>query len=158
MTIRVASGNAERWSGLTELELAPREYGEGERFRVEQCRGYRDRLIVKLQGVDGAAEAASKRGWRVIVPDEAVPTLPPGEYWVSRLIGAQAMEESGEALGVVEDIEETGGPSLLRLRTPEGKEILVPFAEAFVVEVSESGRAIRLRLPDDLRHLGETTS
>ena len=82
---------------------------EGEEFDVEHSRAYRDRLVLKLKGVDDANQAAGLRGSSVFVTREDAPDLPEGVHYVDELVGMLVHDETGRELGRVERVIDTGG-------------------------------------------------
>jgi len=159
--VRVASGLAERWLELGELLLGTRD-DAGRRFEVEASRAYRDRLVVKLRGVDDATSAGRLRGRVARVPAAEVPELPEGVFYQARLIGLEVVEESqGRSLGVIEDLIETGAVDVLVVRGDQG-EVLVPLAREYVRSVDRAEGRVWVRLPEDLEQLNrprkETTA
>ena len=155
-TVKVSSGEAGRWTRLTEV-LVGRPDGEGtpggepRRFDVERSRSYRDRLVLKLVGVDDPTRADALKGLWVLAPAEQVPALPQGVYWVERLVGLDVVDEGGRSLGKVEDVMATGGVDLLVVREPGGEELLVPLAGSIVVEIREPAGPVVVRLPEGLK-------
>ena len=78
--------------------------------------------------------------------------LPSGEFFQSDLVGLQLVDAlSGNSLGVVEDLQQYGGPPLLVL-TYQGREVLIPFVPA-ICTVDLSAKVIRAALPDGLLEL-----
>ncbi len=156
LTVRVASGNAERWTGLKRVLVGRAEGtgGSGARaYRVAACRAYRDRLVLKLEGVVGAGEAASLAGLTVSAPPEDVPALPEGEFYVARLVGMDVVDSRGAPLGKVVDVVTTGGCELLSVDGAAGGEILIPLARAIVKAVDEERGRIVVELPEGLERL-----
>jgi 16S rRNA processing protein RimM len=152
VTVRVVSGEGSRWVGLRSVRLSG-----GPVLEVESARAYGDRLVLKLRGIDDPSAADALRGaWLEAAPGE-VPPLPEGTYFVERLIGLEAVDESRGSLGVVEDVLETGGVELLQIRETGGAEILVPFAEGIVTEVDVESGFVRLRAPEGLLDLNRET-
>jgi 16S rRNA processing protein RimM len=147
ITVRVASGDAARWTHLREVLL------EGRPFRVDHARAYTDRLVLKLAGIEDAGAAVGLKGLEAAAPPGEVPILPEGRYWVSRLLGARVADEARGDLGTVEDVVETGGTDLLLVREGSGRERLVPLAREFVVGIDEAAGIIRVRLPEGLYEL-----
>jgi len=125
--------------------------GEAGSCKVESARAYRDRLVLKLEGVDDAGIAATLRGREVIARGEDVPRLPRGVYWVERLMGAQVMDATLGDIGRVKDVVETGGVDLLLVEDSGGVETLVPLVAEFVTAIDEASGTIRLTLPEGLR-------
>ncbi len=71
-------------------------------------------------------------------------------------MGCRVVEQaSGEELGRVRELTPTGGTDLLAVETPEGKELLIPFAEEFCLRVAPDQKLIEVALPDGLRDLNE---
>ncbi len=110
-------------------------------------------VVALLDGVAGRDGAEQLRGWRVHVRREDFPA-PGGDefYWVD-LIGCQVVDRDGHALGEVVGLLDSGAQSVLRLRrapqasdTPRGPEQaaerLIPFVDAYIVEVDVPGRRI----------------
>ena len=154
VTIKVVSGDAARWAHLSRVvvggsgpgvEAGPRE--------VESARAYRDRLVLKLAGVDDASEAEALRGKDVLALAEDVPRLPKDVYWVERLVGARVKDAALGDIGRVMDVVETGGGDLLLVKDSGGVETLVPLVREFVTEIDEASGTIRLAIPEGLRGL-----
>jgi 16S rRNA processing protein RimM len=154
VTVKVFSGDAARWVHVSRVVLKGSGPGteDGPR-KVESARAYRDRLVLKLAGVDDASEAEALRGSDVLAPAEDVPRLPEGVYWVERLVGARVMDVALGDIGRVMDVVETGGIDLLVVKDSGGVETLVPLAKEFVTEIDEASGTILLALPEGLRGL-----
>lgn len=84
-----------------------------------------------------AAEAARGVVLRAFVPADEVPE-DPEEFYDHQLIGLAAHDVDGTHLGEVVGLLH-GAQDLLRVRTPEGREGLVPFVAALVPEVDVAG-------------------
>jgi len=120
---------------------------------VESARAYRDRLVLKLVGVNDASGAAALRGSDVLAQAEDVPQLPQDVYWVERLVGARVMDEALGDIGRVTDVIEAGGGDLLLVKDADGIETLIPMVREFVTEIDEASGTIRLAIPEGLRGL-----
>ena len=120
--------------------------------KVEECWIHDGRPVFKFEGVDSISDAQVWVGADVLVP-EAERALPEeGEYSHGDLIGCAVVGlADGRQIGIVEGIEEGGGPVLLRLAGK--KEILIPFARKICVEIDVSRKEIRVDLPDGLLDL-----
>jgi len=133
--------------------MAAEEDGEPtEALAVEAARAYRDRLVLKLEGLDDASAAAARRGrWVRVRKDEEAP-LPEGRWYLRDLTKREVQTIDGCTLGVVETVVETGGVDLLSVRTGQGKELLIPMAPSILLEVGEDG-PLRVDLPEGLTAL-----
>ena len=148
----MVSGDAARWVHLRRVVLSGAGTGIGAGPRdVESARAYRDRLVLKLVGVNAADDAAALRGAEVLAPAEDVPQLPQDVYWVERLVGAQVVDETLGDIGRVVDVMESAGADLLVVEDRDGVETLVPLVKEFVTAIDDVSGTIRLALPEGLR-------
>jgi len=153
VTVRVAGGEAALWSGIGRVRLEGGRDG-GTWYRIEAARAYRDRLVLKLEGVDDASAAAALRGRDVVAAVEDAPELAPGRYWRAGLVGARVVDVRGAEVGIVEDVVPRGEQDLLVVGRGPGREpALIPFAPGIVRDVDEARATIRVDLPDGLLDL-----
>jgi 16S rRNA processing protein RimM len=154
VTVKVVSGDAARWAHLRRVELNGSGPGivSGSRT-VDAARAYRDRLVLKLAGVDDANAAAALTGCDVAAAAEDVPKLPEDSYWVERLVGARVNDAALGEIGLVKDVIETGGVDVLVVADAAGVETLVPMVKAFVSTIDEANGTIGVSLPAGLRGL-----
>lgn len=151
LTVRVASGDAARWTGLRRVVLVAAGV-ESER-EIESARAYRDRLVLKLEGVDDANAAEGLRGNVVKTLPDDVPELPEGRYWLDDLVGREVVDRNAGRLGRVVDVIETGGGEVLVVAPADGEdddEILIPLVRQFVLGVDGDTGEIRTDAPSDL--------
>jgi 16S rRNA processing protein RimM len=119
---------------------------------VEEFWVHDGRPVFKFEGVDSISDAQVWVGADVLVPESERALPEEGEYSHADLIGCVVIGRSdGKRIGVVEGIEEGGGPVLLRLAGD--KEILIPFAQKICPEIDVSRKEIRVDLPEGLLDL-----
>jgi 16S rRNA processing protein RimM len=152
ITVRVVEVEATAWSGVSRVRLGHgRESGVW--HRVERARAYRDRLVLKLGGIDGPSEAAALRGLEVTAPESEC-ELAPGTFHPAQLRGMEVCDVRGKTLGTVREVLATGGTDVLVIRSDrESSEVLVPLAPEIVLRVEPAARRITVRLPDGLEEL-----
>jgi 16S rRNA processing protein RimM len=120
---------------------------------VEHFWTHGDRAIFKFKGVDTISDAERLAGADVQVPLDERPTASEGEYYQSDLVGCRVLDQTGRVLGTVRDFQETGGAPLLEIRTQDGKELLIPFAKAMLVNIDLEHKRIDVNLPAGLLDL-----
>jgi 16S rRNA processing protein RimM len=121
---------------------------------VEAVWEHQGRLVIKLSGVDSIDAADRLRGYDLCVPRESRAPAAEGSYHLADLVGCRVEDkESAEVIGIVEGWQEAGGPVLLEVRSPEGAELLIPFAASICLEVDPRAGRIAVRLPEGLRDL-----
>ena len=109
-------------------------------------------VVATLVGMRDRNEAEALKGAAVFVARSEFPKLEEDEFYWSDLIGLDAVNLEGEALGKVTDMMHNGAQSILRI-TPvavEGaqdakvSERLVPFVDQFVKTVDLEAKKITL--------------
>jgi 16S rRNA processing protein RimM len=122
---------------LDVLEVSPHE-GKGQ-------------ILVDVAGIDDRDEAEKLSGWLITVANGERVDLPEGEYWIDSLIGMEVRDmESGERLGVVDDVMFTGSSDIYQVRTTEGGLKLIPAVADVVREIDESAGVMKVTLPEGL--------
>jgi 16S rRNA processing protein RimM len=120
--------------------------------RVEEFWLHDGRPVFKFEGVDSISDAQIWAGADVLVPESERALPEEGEYSHGDLIGCAVVGlADGRHIGIVEGIEEGGGPVLLRLAGE--KEILIPFASKICVAIDVNRKEIRVDLPEGLLEL-----
>jgi 16S rRNA processing protein RimM len=100
-------------------------------------------LIAKLEGVADRTAAEKYKGQLIAVPRAELPQEEEGEYYWSDLIGLPVENLAGEKFGMVESLLETGANDVLVVKGERG-EILIPFIESVIREVSLKDKTIRV--------------
>lgn len=119
-----------------------------EPIRLASVRGHDKAMIIGLSGVDSPEAVARFRNLLVYSKASELPELPEGEYYHHELIGLRVIDEAGQALGELTSILETGANDVYVIKTPVGKELLIPAVEDVVLEVNPERGEMRVRPPE----------
>jgi 16S rRNA processing protein RimM len=114
-------------------------------------------LLVAFDELSDRTAAESARGvvLRAVVPLDETPE-DPEEFYDHQLEGLAAYDVDGTHLGEVTAVVHGGAQDLLRLRTTDGRDVLVPFVAALVPEVDlAAGRVVVADRPGLVRPLPE---
>jgi 16S rRNA processing protein RimM len=109
--------------------------------------------VFKFVGLDSISDSEVWRGADILVPEAERAGPAEGEYSHADLIGCNVVASGLPDVGIVTGVEEYGGPPLLKVKTADGREILVPFARAICREIDVAARVIRVELPEGLLEL-----
>jgi 16S rRNA processing protein RimM len=117
------SGAAAPWRALT----------------VAATRWHQSTLLVRFEELPDRTTAESARGLllHADVPADESPD-DPEEFYDHQLVGLPVEDLDGAALGEISAVLH-GAQDLLQIRTPDGRDVLVPFVVALVPEVDVAG-------------------
>jgi 16S rRNA processing protein RimM len=83
--------------------------------------------VARFDGISDRWAAESLRGSLVEIDRSALPPLQEGEYYHADLIGLEAVNRDGKAIGTVVAVENYGAGDLLEVELGDGKTALIPF-------------------------------
>lgn len=111
---------------------------------VKSARIHGNGIIAALEGCDTREAAATWNHAEIGILREALPTLEPGEYYWTDLIGMSVVTKEGECLGKVKDLLETGSNDVLIVKG-ELKEHLIPYVpQDYILQVDVEARCIHV--------------
>lgn len=127
----------ERFSHLTEIGV--RRRSEPTRMaRIEYARITGSRVVLKLAGVETIEDAEALRGAHLMIPREQMMPLREDEYYHDQLLGLEVVTTTGESLGKITHILQTGANDVYE--TPLA---MIPAVKEFIREVDlEHGRML----------------
>lgn len=142
----------ERFTRGNRLRLKPaRGQGTVREVEVESARPHSGRFLVRLAGVSDRDGADALRGSLFVVDSAELPPLDdPDEFYDHELEGLTVRTMDGDEVGSVAEVLHTAAGELLSVRTPEGREVLIPFVSAIVISVSRDSGVIEIDPPDGL--------
>lgn len=117
-----------------------------EPLRLKTCRGKKPEMLVSFEGFDDRDQAGQLRNRLVFVRSEDRPPLPEGEYYHHELIGLRVVGETGDELGVLTDILQTGANDVYVVKTPDGAELLLPAIEPVILDINIERGVMRVHL------------
>ncbi len=125
---------------------------------IEKTWPHKGRIVLKFSGVDSIDEADQLRGLHVFIRSEDRVALPEHHYYVWELEGCRVVRElpgGRQELGVVTEIERTGGVDVLHVACVEGKarELLIPLTQDICTRIDTAAKTIVIDPPEDLLEL-----
>ena len=110
---------------------------------VARARWHQQTLLVTFEELHDRTTAETARGVLLRATVDAAETPEdPDEFYDHQLIGLTAVDLEGRELGTVSAVAHGGAQDLLTVRTPDGRDGLVPFVKALVPEVDLAGGRI----------------
>ena len=114
-----------------------------EERKIEGVKFQKDRVILKLEGINSIEDAEMYKGTEMFVLRENEPDLDEVEFYVRDLIGMHVFDTEGKDLGAIYDIIETKNNDVYWIKKP--KELLIPVLENIVEEVNMDEKKVIIR-------------
>ena len=106
------------------------------KIEITSSRVHKNMLIMKIKGIDTIEEADRLRN-KVLYMNRNDVELEEGAYFIQDLIGLDVIdEETGERLGRLDDVSETGANDVYHVKTDDGKVFLIPAIPQVIREIS----------------------
>ena len=114
---------------------------------IEAVRYQKDKPVVRLKGIEDRNAAEDIRGMDVSIYAKDMEELPEGEHYVRDLIGCRVIDTTdGREVGILSDVIQNTAQSILDVRTPDGKSVLIPAVDAFLRSIDEEAGLIEVEL------------
>lgn len=103
---------------------------------IRNIRAANKEILIGFEGYSNPESTADLRNQLVYVATSSMPALPEGEYYHHQLIGLRVVDTSGQFLGVLNEIIETGANDVYVVVNADGAEILIPAVDEYVIEIN----------------------
>jgi 16S rRNA processing protein RimM len=120
-------------------------------YKVKSAKMHSGNVVMGLEGVSDRDQALALKGARILVTRDAFPKTDSDSYYWVDLIGCQANNAQGEALGTVIDVTEHGAHGVIVIGdvTTNVVKQLVPFVKEVVQNVDLANKTITLDWQSD---------
>jgi 16S rRNA processing protein RimM len=95
--------------------------------------------LLRFAAFSSPEEVGTFRGAWIKIPQGSVPPAPEGHHYQFELIGLTVKEESGDVLGVLEEVIETPVQHLFAIRG-SNREWLLPAAKKWIIKIDIPGQ------------------
>lgn len=118
-------------------------------LQLETYRLFKQFILLKFEGVDDMNAANALGRGLLLIPRVERLKLPPGRYYHDEIEGLKVYQTTGEYLGEIERILETGSNDVYVVKGDSG-EILIPALKSVVKLIDTDLGRMEVDLPDGL--------
>lgn len=122
-------------------------------LEIQQVKFFKNMVILKFKGLDNISDVENFRQMDLLVTREQAVELGPDENFIADLVGLRVLTEKGEILGTLTDVIQTGANDVYCVKTPEGKEVLLPAIKDCILNVDLEKQEILVHILDGLLDL-----
>jgi len=116
-----------------------------EKISVLRARPHKNIVILLLEGIDGPQKADTMRNKSLFLYREDI-KLEDGDFFVQDLIGLTVLDaDSKKNYGILTNVSPTGANDVYHIKSPEGKEYLIPAIKDVIIstDIEKSEMLIR---------------
>lgn len=120
---------------------------DAETYTIKSARFHQDYILLQLEEIDDRNAAELLRGQFVMVDLENAVPLEEDEFYLFELIGLTVKTTSGEELGTIQDVMETGANDVYVVKGRKYGELLIPAHDETLVDVDVEAGIVTMNLP-----------
>jgi 16S rRNA processing protein RimM len=130
------------------------ESGQAVPYFIEECSlDSKGLMRVRFEEIEDADAARRLVGKKVFLPLHQLPALEGKQFYFHEVIGWKAIDENDRTIGSILDVLDRGPQELLLVKSAEEKEIYLPLADDFILDVDRAKRELKLVVPEGLLDL-----
>ena len=120
-------------------------------MEIATVRFFKNMVILKFKGIDDINDVEKYKKAELYVTRENAVPLKKDEYFIADLIGIEVTSDEGEALGVIDDVLQTGANDVYVIKKNGCQDLLVPAIKACIKEVDIENQKMIVHLLAGLR-------
>jgi 16S rRNA processing protein RimM len=151
LRMRVLTDYPERLEQLKSVYLSDDPDDENPQpYKIKHVRMHQDVALILFEKAPTRNDAERLRDLYVMVDFENAVPLEEDEIYLFQLIGMEVETESGDKLGIIADVLETGANDVYVVDSPQYGEVLIPITDETLVNTDVDANKVVVRLPEGL--------
>lgn len=119
-------------------------------LEIEGVKFFKNQVILKFKGYDNINDIEKYLKKDLLVDREHAVELRENENFIADLIDMEVATDEGKVLGTLTDVIETGANDVYAVKTPEGKEILLPAIRDCILDVNVDEKRMTVHVMEGL--------
>ena len=119
-------------------------------LEIEGVKFFKNQVILKFKGYDNINDSEKYLKKDLLVDREHAVELGENENFIADLIDMEVVTDEGKVLGTLTDVIETGANDVYAVKTPEGKEILLPAIRDCILDVDVDEKRMTVHVMEGL--------
>ncbi len=122
-------------------------------YEIAGVKYHKNMAILKLKGIDNINDIEKYKGSDLYITREQAVPLEEGEYFICDIIGADVVDDSGEKLGIIKEVLQTGANDVYIIKRENEKDLLIPVIPSCVLDVDIENSCVKVHLIPGLTDL-----
>lgn len=149
--VHPTTDDPERFRDLKKVIL---DTGKGyEELAITGVKFFKNQVILKFKDLDSMDEAEKYKGMDLLVSRADAVPLGENENYIADLIDMTVVTDTGETLGTLTDVMQTGANDVYVVETNRGEEILLPAIRDCILDVNVEEKRMLVHVLEGLLDL-----
>ncbi len=120
-------------------------------FFIEKSRFQKGKnLRLKLEDINTEEEADTIVGMEVFLPLDLLPTLAEDKFYYHEIMGFLVVDQNIGPIGSIMGVNDSTSQVLLEIKNEDGKDILIPLVDDFIVLLDKEKKEFHVNTPEGL--------
>ena len=119
-------------------------------LEIEEVKYQKNMVLIKFKGIETPEDANKLRNSYVLIDRKDAIPLEEGEFFIADLLGLPVFLDTGEKLGVLDDIYNTGSSDIYVVKNELGKQYLLPYIDDVIKKIDLENSKIIVHLIEGL--------
>ena len=120
------------------------------KLKIEEVKYQKNMVLVKFKGIETVEQAENLRNAYVEIDRKDAIPLEEGQYFIADLLGLDVFLDTGEKLGILDDIFNNGSTDIYVVKNELGKQFLLPYIDDVIKNIDLENEKITVHLIDGL--------
>ncbi len=120
------------------------------KLKIEEVKYQKNMVLIKFKGIETVEQAELLRNSYIEIDRSQAIPLEKDEYFIADLLGLDVYLDTGEKLGILDDIYNTGGSDIYVVKNELGKQFLLPYIDDVVKNIDLENGKITVHIIDGL--------
>lgn len=123
-----------RFDNLKKVHIKSKK--DEKELQIEEVKYQKNMVLVKFKGIERIEDAEKLKNYYVEIDRADAIPLEEGQYFIADLLGLDVYLDTGEKLGILEDIYNTGSSDIYVVKNELGKQFLLPYIDEVVKQIN----------------------
>ena len=119
-------------------------------LEIEEVKYQKNMVLIKFKGIETPEDANKLRNAYILIDRKDAIPLEEGEFFIADLLGLPVFLDTGEKLGALEDIYNTGSSDIYVVKNELGKQYLLPYIDDVIKKIDLENSKIIVHLIEGL--------
>ena len=115
-------------------------------LHVTSVKYFKNMVILKFKEFDNINDIIPYKGMDLLVTRENAIPLEEGEYYIADIIGSKVITDEDKILGTLTDVLQTGANDVYVVKTKDGKEVLLPSIEEWILDRDIENKIVKVHI------------